>query len=137
MSRESFVYDRYQGKVVRKEDYQPPERTDHLDASHLLVNPVQRGHWIWDRAKGDLVPADEFHHRRAVRAGANIIRDIEPYQAVASDLASGDNPVIGGRRQHREFLSRNGYVELGNDVPRNRRQEMPSLIPDIKRAMGE
>lgn len=42
--------------------------------------------------------------------------DIQPYQAVAVDVATGKPPVIGSRRQHREFLRRNGYVEVGNDV---------------------
>jgi hypothetical protein len=73
-----------------------------------------------------------------------VIRDIEPYRAVASDIACGgkppivevgseskptrsdaesprevdiiDNrPIIAGRRQHREFLRRNDYVEVGNE----------------------
>lgn len=70
-----------------------------------------------------------------------VIKDIDPYRAAAADKQSGKRPVIGGRRQHREFLQRNGYVELGNDGARNRtpgdtstRQER---VDAIKRAMGE
>ena len=45
-----------------------------------------------------------------------IIKDIEPYQAVGGDIANGGKPPkIGGRRQHREFLKRNGYIEVGNE----------------------
>jgi hypothetical protein len=73
-----------------------------------------------------------------------IISDIEPYRAVASDIAcDGKRPLIGGRRQHREFLSRNGYVEVGNerngfrsDNPSEREMQR-DRVEDIKRATGE
>lgn len=73
-----------------------------------------------------------------------IISDIEPYRAAASDVAcDGKRPVIGGRRQHREFLRRNGYVEVGNEQ-RPTRSDAPSSreaqcdrVESIKRAMGE
>ena len=41
--------------------------------------------------------------------------DIGPYQAVAVDVATGKPPVINSRSAHREFLKRNGYVEVGNE----------------------
>lgn len=48
--------------------------------------------------------------------GPQIIKDIDPYQAVAGDVAlAGKLPKIGGRRQHREFLKRNSYIEVGNE----------------------
>ena len=46
-----------------------------------------------------------------------VVRDIEPYMAIATDVATGKPPRIGSRREHREFLKRNGYVEVGNSVP--------------------
>lgn len=53
---------------------------------------------------------------RAGSASIQVIRDIEPYQAVAGDVAQGGKlPRIGGRRQHREFLKRNSYIEVGNE----------------------
>jgi hypothetical protein len=51
---------------------------------------------------------------RQITAAA-VIADIPAYQAVAVDKATGKIPVIDGRKQHREFLKRNGYVEVGND----------------------
>lgn len=49
-------------------------------------------------------------------AGPQIIKDIEPYKAVGGDIAlNGKRPAIMGRRQHREFLKRNNYVEVGNE----------------------
>lgn len=76
--------------------------------------------------------------------GPHVISDIEPYRAVASDIAcDGKRPLIGGRRQHREFLSRNGYVEVGNerngfssDNP-SERERQADLVHDVKRSMGE
>lgn len=41
--------------------------------------------------------------------------DIGPYQAVAVDVATGKPPVINSRSAHRDFLKRNGYVEVGNE----------------------
>ena len=43
--------------------------------------------------------------------------DLAAYQAVAVDRATGKAPVIEGRKAHREFLKRNGYREIGNDMP--------------------
>lgn len=57
-------------------------------------------------------------------AGIQIIRDIDPYQAVAGDVALGGKlPKIGGRRQHREFLKRNNYVEVGNEPIRPKKSD--------------
>lgn len=73
--------------------------------------------------------------------GVTIIRDIQPYRTAGSDIAhEGKRVVVGGRRQHREFLQRNGYVEIGNENPRQ--GEVPQLsraerINDIRRAMGD
>jgi len=76
--------------------------------------------------------------------GPTVISDIEPYRAAGSDIACGGRrPMIMGRRQHREFLNRNGYTEIGNEfVPKS--SDLPSMqeqqrdrIDDIKRARGE
>lgn len=54
------------------------------------------------------------------KAGFHVIPDIQPYQAVAVDAKTGKAPVITSRKQHKEFLSRNGYVEVGNEMPKQR-----------------
>jgi hypothetical protein len=41
--------------------------------------------------------------------------DIQAYQAVAVDVATGKPPVISSRSAHRDFLKRNGYIEVGNE----------------------
>ncbi len=70
-------------------------------------------------------------------AGPQIMSDIAPYRTAATDVATGQRAVIGGRRQHREFLRRNGYVELGNDYVPPHREELSHTerIADIRRVL--
>lgn len=71
--------------------------------------------------------------------GPQIIRDLQPYKTAAGDVANnGNRTVIGGRRQHREFLKRNGLVEVGNEAPKARkpiRLSKKERVEDIKRAV--
>jgi hypothetical protein len=48
-------------------------------------------------------PPPRFHH---------VIPDIQPYKAVAGDMAG---KYITSRSQHREFLKRNDFTEVGNE----------------------
>jgi putative FmdB family regulatory protein len=41
--------------------------------------------------------------------------DIQPYRSVVVDKATGKLVNIESRAQHKEFLHRNDYVEVGND----------------------
>lgn len=67
-----------------------------------------------------------------------IIKDIEPYRAVAVDVATGKAPVIKSRADHKAFLKRNGYVEVGNERPRPRQHiEIDSPRPELTRAVRE
>ena len=71
-------------------------------------------------------------------SGIQIIKDIDPYKAVAVDVATGKRPVIAGRRQHKEFLKRNGYVEVGNEKMTPRKPELDTVSKaEIKRVMDE
>ena len=45
----------------------------------------------------------------APKGGVSIMRDIEPYQNMK------DRGWITSRSQHREFLRRNNFVEVGNE----------------------
>jgi hypothetical protein len=76
--------------------------------------------------------------RLSAAAGPQIMSDIAPYRTAATDVATGQRAVIGGRRQHREFLRRNGYVELGNDYVPPRREELSQTerIADIRSVLG-
>ena len=74
-------------------------------------------------------PWPEACYRVQTASGLQIIRDIDPYQAVAEDKATGKRPHIGSRREHREFLKRNGYHERGNDPIRPRQAEYADVNP--------
>lgn len=71
-----------------------------------------------------------------------IMGDIEPYQAVAIDRATGKPPLITSRAHHREFLKRNGYEEVGNEKPKSQRaepvptQEIGQQIKDVIEQKG-
>ena len=75
-----------------------------------------------------------------VISAPRVMSDIEPYQAVASDIATGKPPHISSRSQHREFLKRNDFVELGNEMPKPRSKPEPDRMEigrTIKRVMDE
>jgi hypothetical protein len=46
-----------------------------------------------------------------------VIGDIQPYQAMGVDVATGTAPVIRSRSEHRDYLRRNNYIEVGNEMP--------------------
>lgn len=67
----------------------------------------------------------------------NVMRDLDTYRAAAGDVArGGKRPIIRSRSEHREFLKRNGYTELGNELPRPRPQtcDRQDLQRDLKQA---
>lgn len=71
-------------------------------------------------------------------SGIQIIKDISPYQAVAVDKRTGKAPVIKSRREHREFLKDNGYVEVGNEPLRQRQMiDVPDSHRDVKRTLDQ
>ena len=76
-------------------------------------------------------------HKRTdvpVERGPMIISDIEPYQNVV------DGQIIGGRKQHREFLKQYDLVEVGNERLPEREAYAPApgeIESAIKRAIAE
>lgn len=69
-----------------------------------------------------------------------VMSDIEPYQAVGVDVESGTAPMITSRSHHREYLKRNNYVELGNDVPTpkvNDEIRDGDIAREVKRAVDQ
>ena len=88
---------------------------------------------------GELVPKRLAAPLHVANAAPQVMSDLKEYRAAAADKDTGKRPMIGGRRQHREFLQRNGYVEVGNEMPSVRREEMTrsDRIADIRRVMGD
>lgn len=71
-------------------------------------------------------------------AGPQVVRDISEYQAMGVDVATGKAPRIGGRRQHRDYLKRNGYVEVGNEPLKAQPQYNPGdYKADVSRTIQQ
>lgn len=75
-----------------------------------------------------------------VISAPHVVPDIEPYQAMGNDVATGKCPVITSRSRHREYLKRNGYVEVGNEMPKagrklegdfNVRRELAAAVHEV------
>lgn len=76
--------------------------------------------------------------QKIVATGPQIIKDIDPYKAVAVDKRTGKAPRIGSRREHREFLKANGYHEVGNEPIRQPpAYEVQDSRPDIARTITQ
>lgn len=103
----------------------------------LVKSMAKTGTWVY--RGGKLVPKHLAAPLVRPDAAPMVISDIAPYRASAADKATGESPVIGGRRQHREFLQTNGYRELGNDMPTVRREELSreQRVNDIRGAMRD
>lgn len=60
--------------------------------------------------------APECHGKMSLQiVPAMLSPDIAPYQAVAGDRAG---QYITSRKEHREFLKRNRFTEVGNEQPK-------------------
>lgn len=65
------------------------------------------------------------------RIGLQIIKDIDPYKAVGLP----GQPIIGGRRQHKDAMRAHGMVEVGNEKVTQTYEAPPGLREDLKRAI--
>lgn len=93
------------------------------------------GYWVWSGKKpytGKLVhvPGPKENARPGEGQGLQVISDLEPYQNMI------DRKVIGGRKQHRDFLRAHGCIEVGNEKhdtikPRPEKRD-PHLRDQIK-----
>ena len=61
--------------------------------------------YIYDADSGELIEKPKASRE----AGLSVLRDIEPYQNMK------DRGWITSRSQHREFLRRNNFVEVGHE----------------------
>lgn len=64
--------------------------------------------------------------------------DIAPYRAVAGDKVG---EMITSRREHREFLKRNRFVEVGNEpikpIRNDFRPKKGEVAQELKRVLGK
>lgn len=73
-----------------------------------------RKRYRYDAETKELVPLDKWLEKYGERSSRShhVMGDLQPYQAVAGDMAG---KWITSRRQHRAFLKRNGFEEVGNE----------------------
>ena len=64
-----------------------------------------------------------------VSEGTMVMGDIQPYQAMFVDQATGVAPMVTSRSQHRELLRRNGLIEVGNEVEAHLKQRERKELP--------
>lgn len=71
-------------------------------------------------------------------SAAHVSPDIAPYQAVAGDRAG---EYITSRREHREFLKRNRFVEVGNEpirpIKNDFRPKRGEIAEELKRVIPQ
>ena len=67
--------------------------------------------WV-EISPGRLRHVDDSYKPEKKKSGIQVIPDIQPYKAVAGDMAG---KYITSRSHHREYLKRNGFVEVGNE----------------------
>lgn len=93
---------------------------------------MSRTTYIWDRETRKMVPKSETP---PVSAGPSVIGDIQDVRSVL------DGKVYSSRRHYRDHVKSRGCEIVGNDFnnqPMEReRPDVPGLVDDIKRAMGE
>lgn len=71
-----------------------------------------RKSYVWDPHQKKLVPKGTQTRGPDEGPSYFIQGDIEPYKAIGGDMAG---KWITSRSQHREFLKRNGFIEVGNE----------------------
>ena len=92
-----------------------------------------RKRYRYDRETKELIPIDEWLKKYETHTQVHhVIPDIQPYKAVAGDMAG---KWIRSRREHRAFLKRNQFEEVGNEkayMDRNRgmSDDNPNLVSD-------
>lgn len=68
---------------------------------------------------------------------ARVNADIQPYMAVGGDMAG---KYITSRREHREYLKRNRFVEVGNEsikpIKNDFRPKKGEIAEEIKRTLA-
>jgi hypothetical protein len=91
----------------------------------------------YDRETRELISLDEWLAKYGNRSTkAHYVQpDLEPYIAVSGDMAG---KMIRSRREHRAFLKRNKFEEVGNEKAYMTRhngmtEDNPNLMPEHKR----
>lgn len=94
---------------------------------------------IANRDEAPICPHDGEPMERRIMP-AMVQADIQPYMSTAVDKETGRTVGIQSRKQHREFLRRNDYVEVGNErmkpPKRDEGPDAPMLSSEEIKRMG-
>ena len=85
-----------------------------------------RRRWVF--RNGELVELD-LEAVLPPRRGPYIMSDLAEYRSVVT------REMITSRSQHREHLRQHGCIEVGNEMPRVSREEMPPVREDAVAAL--
>lgn len=100
--------------------------------------------FVYDKDLGCTVPAENRNYfqeeeLRSEFPAPMIMGAFRAYRTVAGDEANGGKPVtIHSRDEHKAFLRRNGYAEVGNEPIRQKPHvKPPSAREHIKKAIND
>ena len=75
---------------------------------------------------------------RQIITPSQVIKDIEPFQSVTVDVATGNCPIITSRAHKQEFMRRNKLIEWGTEKVKEKSWErMDKPGQELKRAVHE
>lgn len=136
-----LIWDRAARELVDPAEYarRQDERRPHTP--YALPAAVERGHWVYDRASGQVVDAATYYANRPRGA-----RSALAAPAIHSDFSDhvmcpADGVRYGSKGDYRAALKRHGCVEVGNEPIHQgagKPQYKPEgIVDDVKRAMAE
>jgi hypothetical protein len=102
-------------------------RCGHCDSTEEMFNHVDERH----------TGAPHCHGRMSLEIMPTMVSpDIAPYMAVAGDKMG---QMIGSRREHKEFLKRNRFTEVGSDpvkpIKNNTRPKKGEVAAELKKVI--
>jgi hypothetical protein len=137
-----LIWDRAAMELVDPVEYARRQEAREPHDAFVVVRAAERGSWVWDAVKGELV---EAHAHRAARPRGQRSHLAAP--AIHGDFSDyvmchADGVRYGSKGEYRAALRRNGCVEVGNEALHERTDPEPKVdrqdvVNDIKRAMSE
>lgn len=137
-----LIWDRVAMELVDPAEYARRQAArEPVSKTYPLPKAVERGHWVYDKAAGQVVEAATYwaNKPRAARselAAPALHGDFNDYV-----MCPADGVRYGSKGDYRAALRRNGCVEVGNEpIHKNRGKpeyKPVGVVDDIKRAMSE
>lgn len=137
-----LIWDRTAFELVEPSEYAKRQEARRPHDAFIVAKAVERGRWVWDAAKGQLVESRAYHAarprgQRSALAAPAIHGDFTDYV-----MCHADGVRYGSKGEYRAALRRNGCIEVGNEALHERPDPEPKVdrqdvVNDIKRSMAE